>query len=106
MSLPFHKSVTKTLLATAILCTPFIAAKCQAGTIAQEYKLSQETLTTVIAPSSGLTKASCKFFDKKGNRVLSQNVTVLTEYLEQGLYVVEVNAYNEHHNAIVSINCK
>lgn len=106
MSLPFHKSLIKTLTATALLCTPFIAAKCQAGTITQQYVLQQGTFTTIPDPKSVLAKASCQFFDNNGERVAAQNVTVLTEYKEQGLKVVEVQLYYEQHNAITSVKCK
>ncbi|CAH9014014.1 hypothetical protein VP277E431_P0148 [Vibrio phage 277E43-1] len=76
------------------------------ATIMQEYIVQQETLTTVIASKTGLTKASCVFYNEQGEQPAGQNVIVNTDYLEQGLNVIQVNLYAEMHNDVVTIKCK
>ncbi len=100
-----HKSTTKPFLALALISSFFVTAECKA-TETQNYLVEQEHLTIKIAPSSGLSKISCKFLDREGNQVIKQNVTLLTEFLNQGLQMVELNAYYKQHLTITSIKCK
>jgi hypothetical protein len=103
----YTKDLLKQLVLALVLCIfLFFASTTKAGTLTETYSVEQEYITIKIAPKSGLTKASCKMFDFAGNKVMSQNVTVITDYLEQGLYIIEVNAYYEQHNIITAIQCK
>ena len=93
--------LTKILTASILTCVAFAG---QAGTITEQYTVKQEKVMIVIAPKSGLPKASCKFFNTKGERVAAQNVTVVGSF--DDITIVEGNFYYEQHNVITSVKCK
>ncbi|CAH9013895.1 conserved hypothetical protein [Vibrio phage 249E41-1] len=67
------------------------------------YKVEQDSIKTVIAPTNGLEKASCKFFDGEGNKVVGQNVTVTENYGD--FVIVEANLYYEQHLKVTKVIC-
>lgn len=98
------KANTVTTLATAIglgLFLSMVAAEA-AATVTETYAV-QGDIKTVIAPKSGLTKASCKFLDKQGRRIAGQNVTVVETY--DDITVIEANLYFEQHAKVVIVEC-
>lgn len=73
------------------------------ATESHTYKVEQDSIKTVIAPTSGLEKASCVFFDEEGNKVAGQNVTVTARY--DDITILEATLYHEQHLAVTKIVC-
>ena len=67
------------------------------------YKVEQDSIKTVVAKNSGLTKASCVFFDSEGEKVAGQNVTVTARY--DDITLVEANLYYEQHLVVTRVVC-
>ncbi len=67
------------------------------------YKVEQDSIKTVIAPTSGLPKASCEFFDEEGNKIAGQNVTIVMTY--DNTSIIEADLYYEQHLSVTRIVC-
>ena len=67
------------------------------------YKVEQDSIKTIIAKNSGLTKASCVFLNGEGEKVAGQNVTVTARY--DDITLVEANLYYEQHVAVTRVVC-
>lgn len=69
----------------------------------QNYKVEQDSIKTVIAPTSGLEKASCVFLDEKGKQVAGQNVTIVVRY--DNIAIVEANLNYDQHVVVSKVIC-
>ena len=67
------------------------------------YKVEQDSIKTVVAPKSGLTKASCVFLNAEGEKVAGQNVTVTARY--DDITLVEANLYYDQHLSVTRVVC-
>ena len=67
------------------------------------YKVEQDSIKTVVAKNSGLTKASCVFFNAEGGKVAGQNVTVTARY--DDITLVEANLYYDQHLSVTRVVC-
>lgn len=90
------------LAATLLSLSPFSFEA--SATVTDLYSVVQDNITVKVAPKSGLPKASCKFYDKHGDRVAAQNVTVYEQF--DNVTVIEANLYFEQHIKVNSIKCK
>lgn len=73
------------------------------ATTIEHYEVVQEHITIKIAPKSGLPKASCEFFNKQGDKIAGQNVTVSEQW--DNVTIIEANLYTEQHNIVYSVKC-
>ncbi|AUR92223.1 hypothetical protein NVP1170O_110 [Vibrio phage 1.170.O._10N.261.52.C3] len=100
----------KNFTLTALLLASFTASATttelyQINTLESGSSISQDTRPTIrIAPSSGLPKMHCTFYNSKEEKIAVQNVTVFEEY---DLFVlVEANFYHDQHVAIDYVVCR
>lgn len=89
-------------LSIASLLTLSFASNVSA-TETQQYAVEQDSIRIVTAPKSGLPKASCVFYNDKGERVTGQNVTVVATY--DDLTIVEASMYHENHITVSKVIC-
>lgn len=92
-----------TILSTILLSISSFSFDAAANYI-EHYSVEQEHITIKIAPTSGLNKALCNFYDASHNKIDSQIVTV-AEKLDN-ITIIEVNFSEEKHNRVNFIKCK
>ncbi|CAH9013884.1 conserved hypothetical protein [Vibrio phage 424E50-1] len=93
----------KSLIAATLLLSLASFSFTADATETHTYKVEQDSIKTVIAPASGLEKASCVFLDEEGDKVAGQNVTVTENYGD--FVLVEANLYYEQHLSVTKIIC-
>ncbi len=93
----------KSLIAATLLLSLSSFSFTADATETHTYKVEQDSIKTVIAPTSGLEKASCVFFDEEGNKVAGQNVTVTARY--DDITILEANLYHDQHLSVTRIVC-
>ncbi|BAV81028.1 hypothetical protein [Vibrio phage RYC] len=91
----------KSILAIATLSLTMVSIDANA-TVTEHYAV-KGNISTKVAPTSGLVKASCKFLNKKGERVAGQNVTVIESF--DDITIIEANLYTEQHAVITQVEC-
>lgn len=94
----------KSLIVATLLLSLSTLSFTATATETHTYKVEQDSIKTVIAPTSGLEKASCVFFDEEGDKVAGQNVTVTARY--DGLTILEATMYYEQHLAVTKVICR
>ena len=67
------------------------------------YKVEQDSIKTIVAKNSGLTKASCVFFNAEGEKVAGQNVTVIMQLDNEAW--IDANLYYEQHVTVTRVAC-
>ncbi len=93
----------KSLITTSLLLSLSSFSFTADATETHTYKVEQDSIKTVIAPKSGLPKASCIFLDEEGNKVAGQNVTVTARY--DNVTLIQASLYYEMHNKITRVVC-
>ncbi|CAH9013886.1 conserved hypothetical protein [Vibrio phage 501E54-1] len=93
----------KSLIAATLLLSLSSFSFTADATETHTYKVEQDSIKTVVAPTSGLEKASCIFFDEEGNRVAGQNVTVTARY--DNVTILEASLYYEQHLSVTKVIC-
>ncbi len=93
----------KSLIAATLLLSLSSFSFTADATETHTYKVEQGSIKTVIAPISGLPKASCIFLDEEGNKIAGQNVTIVMTY--DNTAIIEADLYYEQHLSVTKVVC-
>lgn len=91
------------ILATILLSISSFSFDAAANYI-EHYSVEQKHITVKVAPTSGLNKALCYFYDASHNKIDSQIVTISEQW--DNITIIEVNFSEEKHNQVNFIECK
>lgn len=93
----------KNILALTLLCASSVVS-CDASATMTELYSVEGNVTTKVAPTSGLTKANCKFYDADHKVIAGQIVTVVESF--DNITLIEANLYFEQHAEVTKVICK